>query len=292
MQSKFYGLLVLFSVVSGVLLAGFRVFDFHFSDKPGRPFFRQALAGGDMVVRNPPESWFWSHDIDPGHFDDVVLPGYRPVRLSSYGKGDRRRFAAVLFREPGPARSYVIDLDAAAVEAHPRQNDARPVAIAVDADDSQRRFSLLLEKGSGPLTSLHVDLDEASVHKLLDDRHGIADFVTYLVDGARKYAVILEERSGPSWLFTQITARELDARLAELGATLLRVRAYVEGGQRRFAAVAERSSVGKEAWWYTDIDGDTVARRLDHNKAYPFDLDATRDERGVRYTVVMYRDRE
>ena len=245
-----------------------------------------------MVVRNPPESWFWSHDVHPDHFDDVVLPGYRLMRLSSYGKGDRRRFAAGLFREPGPEQRYVIDVDAAAVETHLRQNDARPVAITVDADDSQRRFSLALEKEPGPLTSLHVDLDETSVRKLLDDHHGIADFVTYVVDGARKYAVILEERSGPSWLFTHVTARELDARLGELGATLLRVRAYSEGGQQRFAAVAERSNVGKRAWWYTDLDGDTVARRLDSNNAYPFDLDATRDERGVRYTVVMYRDRE
>lgn len=72
---------------------------------------------------------------------------------------------------------------------------------------------------------------------------------------------------------------------------MLRLRTYVEGGQRRFAAVAERSNVGKGAWWYTGIDGDTVDRKLDHNNAYPFDLDATRDEQGVHYTVVMYRDR-
>jgi hypothetical protein len=146
-----------------------------------------------------------------------------------------------------------------------------------------------LEKGPEPLTSLHVDLDEASVHKLLDDSHGIADFVTYVLDGARKYAVIAEERSGPSWFFTNITAHEFDAKLAELGATVLRLRTYVEGDQRRFAAVAERSNVGKGAWWYAGIDGDTVARKLDRNNAYPFDLDATRDERktdgGLRYAL-------
>lgn len=244
-----------------------------------------------MVVRNPPEGWLWSHDIDPDHFDDIVMPGTRLIRLSNYGKGNRRRFAAVLFREHGSERSYMIDIDAAAVLTHLRQSDARPVAITVDADDSQRRFSLLLEKGSEPLTSLHVDLDEASVHKLLDDRHSIADFVTYVVDGVRKYAVILEEKSGSSWWLTNVTAHELDAKLAELGATLLRLRPYIEGGQRRFAAVAERSNVGKEAWWYTDIDGDTVAKKLDHNNAYPFDLDATRNEQGgINYTVVMYRD--
>jgi hypothetical protein len=34
-----------------------------------------------------------------------------------------------------------------------------------------------------------------------------------------------------------------------------------------------------------------VARNLETNAAYPIDLDATRDERGVRFTVVMVRDR-
>jgi hypothetical protein len=244
-----------------------------------------------MIVRNPPESWFWSHDIEPGYFDDVVTSGTRMQRLSNYGKGDRRRFAAVVFRESGAERNYLIDIDAAVVEAKIRESDARPIALAVDADDSGRRFSLLLEKGPGPLSSLHVDLDEAGVRKLLDDRSGIADFVTYLGDGVRKYGVIMEERSEPSCFITGVTAQELNARLAESGATLLRLRSYMEGGERRFAAVAEQSNVGKGAWWYTDIDAETVAKQLDRHNAYPVDLDAMRDERGVRFTVVMYRDK-
>jgi hypothetical protein len=245
-----------------------------------------------MIVRNPPQSWFWSHDIEARYFGDVVTPGARVQRLSSYGKGERRRFAAVVFGEPGAERSYMIDIDAAAAEAQVRdlrESGARPVAITVDADDSQRRFSLLLEKGPGPATSLHIDLDEAGVRTLLDDRQGLADFVTYAVDDARRYAVILEERSEPSWLLTHVTAQELDAKLAELGATLFRLRSYIEDDQRLFAAIAEKSNVGKGVWWYTDIDADTVARQLDRHDAYPIDLDATRGEQGVRFTVVMYR---
>ena len=192
-----------------------------------------------MTVRHPPESWFWSHDIDPEHIDDVMMPGFCLVRLSSYGAGSRRRFAAVAFKAPGPERSYVTDLDAAAADAYLRQNDVRLVAITAGIDDSQPRFSLLVEKGPGPRTRLHTDLDEAGVQKLLDGRHGIVDFITYRVAGVRKYAVILEERPEPSWFFTQVTARDLDAKLAALDATLLRSRAYVaEGGQRWFAAVA------------------------------------------------------
>jgi hypothetical protein len=162
-----------------------------------------------------------------------------------------------------------------------RVSGARPAAITVDADDSQRRFSLLLEKEPASAKSLHVDLDEAGVRSLLDGRHGLADFVTYVAAGARKYAIVLEERPEPSWFLANVTAQELNARLAELDVTLFRLRSYIEDSQRLFAAAAEKSNVGKGAWWYADIDADTVARQLDRNDAYPIDLDATRGEQGA-----------
>jgi hypothetical protein len=100
--------------------------------------------------------------------------------------------------------------------------------------------------------------------------------------------VILEERPGPSWLLTDVTAHELDAKVLELGATLVRLRAYAAGGKSLFAVIAERSRIAGWAW-YADLDADAVARNLERNDAYPIDLDATRDERGVRFTVIMVR---
>jgi hypothetical protein len=247
-----------------------------------------------MAARKPPETWFWSHDIKSDQIDSVLMPGMRLVRLSSYGTGASRRFAALVFQEPGPARSYALDLDAAALAARVRDTGARPVGITVDVtgdvNDGQPRFSVGLETGPGPLSSVHVDLDEAGARALLDDHHGIADLATYVVAGVRKYAVIVEEREGTSWLFTGVTAHELDAKLVELEAVLVRVRAYKAGGRQEFAAVAERSRLTGWAW-YADLDGDAVARNLEANSAYPFDLDATRDDRGARFTVVMYRER-
>jgi len=149
---------------------------------------------------------------------------------------------------------------------------------------------VVLQHGPGALCSARVDLDEGGVRALLDDQHAIADIATYVAGGARKYAVIVEERSAPSWFLTGLTPHQLDARLLELDASLVRLRAYIEGGQQRLVAVAERSrGVG---WaWYTDLDGDAVARNLENNAAYPIDLDAIRDARGTRFSVVMVRDR-
>jgi hypothetical protein len=240
-----------------------------------------------MPAKKPPETWFWSHDIKATQITSVLMPGSRLVRLSSYGTGAQRRFAALVFKEAGPERSYALDLDAAALTAKLAETGARPVAVTAD-DVGQ--LSVVTEIGPGPVATLHVDLDAAGAQALIDDQHGIADLATYVVGGARKYAMIVEDRPGPSWLFIGVSAQELDAKLLEHQAMLSRVRAYSEGGQAKFAAVAER--VRPAGWaWYADLDGDGVARQLETNAAYPIDLDATRGDRGVRFTVVMVRDR-
>jgi hypothetical protein len=243
-------------------------------------------------VKKPPETWFWSHDIKSTQIDSVVMPGTRLIRLSSYGPAERRRFAALIYKDTGPERSYALDLDAAALAARLRDTGARPVAITAGPADGNLAvgFSVVLETGPGPLSSVHVDLDEAGVRALLDDQHCIADLATYTAGGARRFAVIVEERTGPSWLFAGASPAELDAQLLEHGAALVRLRSYVDAGVLRLAAVAERARATSWAW-YADLDADGVARKLEDNAAYPVDLDAVRDERGVRFTVVMYRHR-
>src|SRR6185503_16564361 len=243
-----------------------------------------------MAARKPPEAWFWSHDIRADQIKHVVTPGMHLMRLSSYGSGDRRRFAALVYKDGGSERSYAVDLDAAALEAKLGETGARPVAITVDADEANPRFSVVLQHGPGPLCSARVDLDEAGVGALLDGEHVIADIATYVAGGARKFAVVVEERTAQSWLLTGLTPHQLDTRLLELDASLVRLRAYADGGQPRLVAVAERSR-GAGWAWYADLDGDAVARNLENNGAYPVDLDATRDSRGTRFSVVMVRDR-
>lgn len=242
-------------------------------------------------VKKPPETWFWSHDIRSTQIDAIVAPGARLARLSSYGEGAARRFAALVYGDGGPARRYALDLDAAALAARLRDTGERPVAITAIDGDGDARFSTVLETGPGPLSSVQVDLDADALRQLVDDRHGIADLATYVTaGGARRFAAVVEERSGPSWLFTGVTADELDRRLIELDAALVRVRGYVDEGAQRFAAVAERAR-GASWAWYAGLDGDGVARKLESNAAFPIDLDAVRDVRGVRFTVVMVRDR-
>jgi hypothetical protein len=244
-----------------------------------------------MAARKPPESWFWSHDIDPRYLDDVMLAGSHLLRLSVYGTGAMRRFASVSYRDAIGETFYRLDVPAAELAKTVSEAAARPISVTADVTDGQVRFSLVLQKGPGSLTSLHQDLDEAGLAALADEHHCVSDVATYVVAGTRKYAAIVEERPGPCWVLCNVSAAEIDAKMLELGATLTRVRRYLGDKQGQFVAVAEKLSVGR--WgWYGEIDGDTLGRQLDVNTSYPFDLDAYRDERGVRFTVVMYRDRD
>lgn len=241
-----------------------------------------------MATRKPPDAWYWSYDIKPDEIDSVLVPGARLMRLSSYRKGTSLRFAALAYQDHGPARRHASDLDADAAAKLLKETGERPVAVTVDAAGGAPRFSLVIETGPGPVAALHVDLDEAGVRALLDEKHGIADLATYATAAGRRYAAIIEERAAPSWLFTGVTGPELDAALVERGAQLVRVRGYQEGGRQLFAAVAERAEGGTWAW-YAALDPDAVARNLERNGAYPLDLDASRDEQGLRFCVVMVR---
>ncbi|MEZ4361812.1 MAG: hypothetical protein R3B48_16605 [Kofleriaceae bacterium] len=243
-----------------------------------------------MAARKPPESWFWSHDIDPRYIEDVLLAGTHLMRLSVYGTGKMRRFASISYREPGTESNYLLDVPAAELEQKVQEAGIRPVSITADTSTGEVTFSLVLQKGPGLLTTVHQGLDEEGLVALLDEQHCISDFATYVADGQRKYAALVEERTGPSWVFANVTAEELDRAVLSHGAMLTRVRPFLDGGVRKFTAIGERAAPGRWAW-YTDIDGDTLARHLHESESYPIDLEAQRDERGVRYTVVMARDR-
>jgi hypothetical protein len=244
-----------------------------------------------MNHKKAPETWYWSYDIKPEQLGSILVPGVRLMRLSSYRKSGNPRLAALTYKDNGPARRHVLDLDAAAAATLVRDTGERPVAITVDPGATGApRFSLIVETGPGPVSSLHLDLDAAGARALLDDHHAIADLATYGSGGDRRYAVIVEERAAHSWLLTGVTAHELDAKLVEHSAALTRVRAYREGGRQLYAAVAERAETAGWAW-YGGLDPDAVARNLERNESYPVDLDATRDdEQGLRFSVVMYRN--
>ena len=242
-----------------------------------------------MLESPPPASWFWSHDIEPGQLDHICGPGSRLVRLSGYGPAQRRRFASLTHLESGAGAAQVVQGEPAELTAGPPPPDTAPVTVTVGTVGPRPRLVLALRPAPGPAPSVQLDVAEPEAVELVAGAgYGVTDLATYLVGGARRYALIVHPRTLPCWLLTGLTEGTLRRRLKELDATVVRLRSYTEQGERRLVAVAQPVR-GRPALWYTDLSADQVARRLEQHHAYPIDLDADHDERGVRFTVVMRR---
>jgi len=242
-----------------------------------------------MVQPPPPASWFWSHDIEPSQIHQFCVPGSRLVRLSGYGPAGRRRFASLNYLDSGAGAAQVVEGEPAELLTAQPQAGCEPVTVTVSTVDPRPRLVMALQPVPGPAPSLHLDVPEPDAVELVaGGGYGVTDLATYLVDGARRYALIVQPRNLPCWLLTGLTEGQLRRRLKELDATVVRLRRYAEQGERRLVAVAQPAE-GRPALWYTDLSADQVARRLEQHHAYPIDLDADHDERGVRFSVVMRR---
>lgn len=245
-----------------------------------------------MAPSDPPEAWFWAHDIRQGQIESLMMPGTRLVRLSKYGAGSARRFAALMFKESGPTQTCLHGLDVAALEAHMRHTGARPVAVTVEVgarDASQLRLSVVLDNGPGPLSSVHAGLDETEVRALLDGYHRIVDLATYSIAGIDRYVVILERCAEQVWLLTAATKRALTSEIDLLDASPILLREHAEDARKKYVAVVERSPAPYRSSWRAGLDADGVAKYLARKNAYPVDLAATRGLGGIRFTVIMRR---
>jgi hypothetical protein len=214
-------------------------------------------------------AWFWAHDARPDQLGSLAAPGFRLVRLSTYGHGKARRFAALFHQEDGPQRAYQLDLEERAAE-----ECAGAVAITVD---DEMRFSVVREEGRK--SRVRVGLSDAQVLALTD----VADIAMYATRGTRRYAVVQDGQ--PSRVLMGPTMSELKTQLKRLAAVPVRLR---DDAGPWFTAVVRPG--GRATWsWYAGLDADEVAEELHRHHAHPVDLDAVASTEAVTFTVIMYR---
>jgi hypothetical protein len=237
-----------------------------------------------MAAEAAPAGWLWAHDAQPGQIGRLSTGDAYLIRLSAYGSGPTTRYAALLHQGASGRRIHAIDLTPADLG----DLSARPVTVTATAGTGGPRFGVVLDEGPGAPSTVHVGLDAAGLHALADDRHVVTDLAPYLDGVERRYAAVVEERAGRHEVLTGLTVRELGDRLKKLGGAPVRVRSYVDGGRPLLAAIVDPERDGYVRW-YADVDADRVAGLLERHRAYPIDLDASRDGRGVRFTVVMRR---
>ena len=231
--------------------------------------------------------WYWSHDIGWDQFGSLEWPGMRVVSLSGYGEPARRRFAAVMHQAPAGADTAVVHLDPDGLAARLRLSGERPVAIAATQSDSGLILTVALESAGDSPVHVEVGHDVDGVRALLAERR-IDDLAAYPDGGSCRYAVLVGERTEPSWLVTADSPRGLATQLRRLRADAVRLRMVTDRGQDLLVALARPTRRGLCAW-YVGLDADGVGGRLERRHAYPVHLDAVRQERGVRYAVIMRR---
>ncbi|MCE9600506.1 MAG: hypothetical protein K8S54_21285 [Spirochaetia bacterium] len=261
-----------------------------FSEEPassGRVSYSADIAhfNTNVQVPGPPVGWFWSHDIQADQIGALALPGYQMQRLTVYGSGNLRRFAA--FLERGAAvRFYAIDLKVDQLQTEIRNTRSNAISLCVDASTAEPRFTAILEKNASPSSTVKADLNESELHKLINGPQSVEDLVTYSKNGGRKYAVILGKKDSPWLLFTDLSRNEVASNLDKSKARLTRIRAYSENGKTRYSGVAKPA--GSMRWsWYTDLTADALAEKLEDDNGYLLDLDATSATNGLRFTAIL-----
>ena len=241
----------------------------------------------------PPESWFWSHDIRPDTVGNLMMPGMQLMRLSAYGEEEDLRFASWSYRQGcTDASSYIIDRSANDLQNELARSVGHPVGLTIHRDAGRNKFSLVLQRCGISVASLVTGLSPTDLLDL--GRQGQKqprDIVTYIENGVRRYAALLEEATSPFVILVDADASEVEQAVKKAGMVMIRVRGYEVNGQRRYVTVARKMSVG--SWrWLDGLTSDAVARELESGKGYPVDLDVYKDASGqVRYSLVMYRDR-
>jgi len=138
-------------------------------------------------------------------------------------------------------------------------------------------FTLVLEAQSCPGRAVHTDLSADESTALLNGDQVVVNLATYLRDGSRCFAAIVEPGdSGGSVFFPSLNPEEVRTTLGPRGLIPTRARAYHVGPAGwRLAVSAER---GRGTSWsvVVDVDVDDVAERLEKLQAYPFHWTWTR----------------
>lgn len=241
-------------------------------------------------MRSAPRFWFWSHDIQPDQVAGLDMPGMRLRRLVNYRRGTEaaRRFAALYYDDDGalaPSHTWLIDVDAATAAAHGSQ--ATAISVDVDPETGAVAFTLVLEAQPQAGRVVYTDRDADELSELLDGTRSVLDFATYLRDGSRCYAAIVEPtESGGSVFFPALNPRDLRSTLGPRGVVPTKARAYNVGPAGWHVAVIGEHARGTSWSVLTDIDADDVSGHLEHLQAYPLDLDAFGHGLSVRYALV------
>lgn len=237
-----------------------------------------------------PLSWYWTPDLPNGFQATLRNLGFTPVRLVRYQAGSSPGTAALFHkRSPQSPRAEWHTVDSTQLSQTNRSGSLKAESLCFQDSRDGWRASVLASETMASSTRVHVGLDRSTVQALQHSGLPIVELVPHVVDGEQRFAAITDAEGPPSLVLTGATSNELMYWIKERKLVLSLLRRYVDGGDVRFAAVAQHSSVRNWSWW-VDADADTLANKVKSLGGYLVDLDAYFNDRGMlRFSAVMYR---
>ena len=172
----------------------------------------------------------------------------------------------------------------------------RVIDIEID-QASPLRLNAVYVKNEGPHQKgwwWYYGLTTAQVtEKLNENRARLIDVETYVVDGRRRYAVVMVSNTGSAtkgwWWYVGSTINELSTRAQQNNARIIDVEPYSTGEGLRYAAIMI-SNTGADAsgwWWYVGQTAAEVGQRIAQTKSRILDIETYLLNGQRRYAVVL-----
>lgn len=132
------------------------------------------------------------------------------------------------------------------------------------------------------------------VEKLNDHKARVIDLESYVVDGQRRYAVVMVGNTGAQakswwWYVNLDSAQAVNDKLTQNQARIIDLDTFVSGGKRYYNVVMIRNS-GADAsawWWYYNVSPDFISDKINEHGARIIDLEPHGDN---TFTVVLEKN--
>jgi hypothetical protein len=277
-----------------------------------RPFHRIAILGLLLALLLPmltvvpgyaqeeksnssPTGWWWLANVSPQQVSDKINDGYRVFDLDVVDASPLR-FNAVLIRNQGIHQKgwwwyYGVDVDF--VSAKLSEHKARLIDVETYRANGQQRLAVVMVPNTGSESKAWWWYVNASAdfiaEKLSEHQARLIDIETYVINGKRRYSVVMIKNQGADskawWWYYNVTPAFIGAKINEHQARLVDIERH---GNGRFTVIMEKNQ-GEYWWWYYGVGSTSqLSQYIDQNGARIIDLERYTDSNGnTRYAALL-----
>jgi hypothetical protein len=238
--------------------------------------------------------WWWYHGVSEATVNSAASSnGARVIDIEVESTSPYTFTAAYVKNSGSYARTWwwYFGLTSAQVTQKMNAHHARIIDLERYTSGGQRRFGVVMVKNTGSAAKgwwWYYDLTSGEVSAKLDAHNArLIDLESYVVNGHRRYSVVMIRNSGADakawWWYFNVSASFVTSKLSANKARLIDLDRRSNGN---FDVVMQRR--GSESWWwYYGKSASSVANLASQNGARIVDLEPYTSSGSKRFTVLM-----